>query len=188
MPNEPASGPLKSRYAELAHADLEENRRRQAELMSHVEALREEEALLVHICNLTGQSAVGPLGGPTPGQVQEGASADVSVLGGQHPTEPSPDLSASGRHRSEKGAAPKAGAKQPLLRDLVLDLLRTHDEPRLAREVHEEFLRKHPARQPSVQVVRNTIEGLVAKGHVRRHKQGRSVMYSVSESVTANSV
>ncbi|GAA2972775.1 BlaI/MecI/CopY family transcriptional regulator [Streptomyces enissocaesilis] len=186
MPSEPASGPLKSRYAELAHADLEENRRRQAELMSHVEALREEEALLVHICNLTGQSAVAPLGGPTPGQVQGGASADFSV--GQYPTEPSPDLSESGRHRPEKETAPKAGSKQPLLRDLVLNLLRTHDEPRLAREVHEEFLRKHPDRQPSVQVVRNTIEGLVAKGHVRRHKQGRSVMYSVSEPVTANSV
>jgi hypothetical protein len=179
VPSEPASEPLKSRYAELAHADLEENRRRQAELMSHVEALREEEALLVHICALTGQSAVGPLKSPVPGQAQQGTPADVSMLEGQRPTEAAPH----GRHRAEKGAASKADVKQPLLKDLVLDLLRAHGEPRLAREVHEELLHKHPGRHPSVQVVRNTIEGLVAKGHVRRHKQGRSVMYSVSESV-----
>ncbi|NYE44620.1 BlaI/MecI/CopY family transcriptional regulator [Streptomyces fulvorobeus] len=176
--SESAPAPLKSRYAEQAAADLEENRRRQAELMSYVEALREEEALLVNICNLTGPSSTAP----APRRAQEGVSSGAPAAPGQHRAEVSPDLPASGRHRPEKQATPKGGDKQPLLRDLVLNLLRTQGEPRLAREVHEEFLRKHPGRNPSAQVVRNTIEGLVAKGHVQRHKQGRSVMYSVSNS------
>lgn len=35
---------------------------------------------------------------------------------------------------------------------------------------------KYPKRNPTPQVVRNTLEPLVAKGRIRRHKQERSVL------------
>ncbi|MFD8150761.1 hypothetical protein ACFV28_08425 [Streptomyces sp. NPDC059720] len=71
-------------------------------------------------------------------------------------------------------------ASQPLLGDLLTDLLGGHDEPRLAKELREELMEKHPDRTPTPQVVRNTLENLVAKGQVQRHKQGRSVMYTLT--------
>jgi len=36
-------------------------------------------------------------------------------------------------------------------------------------------------------VVRNTLESLVAKGRIRRHKQQRSVMYTLVETDEADS-
>jgi hypothetical protein len=81
------------------------------------------------------------------------------------------------------GTPAKAGAKrkprQPLLGDLLLDLLGGHDEPRPAKELRDELMTKHPDRSPTPQVVRNTLESLVAKGNLQRHKQQRSVMYTV---------
>jgi len=83
------------------------------------------------------------------------------------------------------GTSAKAGAKgksrQPLLGDLLTDLLGKYDEPRLAKELRDELLEKHPDRNPTPQVVRNTLESLVAKGRIQRHKQDRSVMYTLVE-------
>lgn len=45
--------------------------------------------------------------------------------------------------------------------------------------MRDELLEKHPDRNPTPQVVRNTLESLVAKGRIRRHKQQRSVMYTL---------
>ncbi|MFI2645244.1 hypothetical protein [Streptomyces sp. NPDC018610] len=81
--------------------------------------------------------------------------------------------------RSAGKAAAKKDEPQVLLRDLLLDLLGGHSEPRLAAELREELLSKHPDREPTPQVVRNTLEALVAKGRIQRHKQGRSVMYTL---------
>ncbi|MGW2228494.1 hypothetical protein [Streptomyces formicae] len=73
----------------------------------------------------------------------------------------------------------KAAPRQPLLGDVLLELLSGYTEPRLAQELRNELLEKHPSRNPTPQVVRNTLESLVAKGRVQRHKQQRSVMYTV---------
>ncbi|MEV5178073.1 hypothetical protein AB0L10_45415, partial [Streptomyces flaveolus] len=81
------------------------------------------------------------------------------------------------------GGAAQAGAegksRRPLLGDLLTDLLSHHDEPRPAKELRDELMAKHPDRAPTPQVVRNTLESLVAKGRIRRHKQQRSVMYTL---------
>lgn len=50
--------------------------------------------------------------------------------------------------------------------------------PRLAKELWDELLEKHPDRTPTPQVVGNTLESLVAKERIRRHKQQQSVTYS----------
>lgn len=63
----------------------------------------------------------------------------------------------------------------------MAELLDQYEEPRPAKELRDELLKKHPDRNPTPQVVRNTLESLVAKGRIRRHKEQRSVMYTLVE-------
>lgn len=170
---------LRSRYVEQAASDLEENRRRQQELADKIAVLKQEEALLADILKLA--------------EGYEGF-ADASRLPEQLQDEPvvakpkKAAASASSRRpatadRTPAGTSAKAGAKgkarQPLLGDLLADLLGKYEEPRLAKELRDELLKKFPDRNPTPQVVRNTLESLVAKGRIRRHKQQRSVMYTL---------
>ncbi len=181
MPTKPSPVTLRTRYTDQAVADLEENRRRQAELRSHLEVLQQEETLLLDILNLTGNPAANP-GAAPPSEATESPSASSSAT--PAPTEPSPDalapagdLPVPSRPVHHRGS----GAQQPLLREILLDLLSAHSEPRAAKEVWQECLQKQPDRSPSNQVVRNTLEGLVARGLVTRHKQKRTVMYTLTE-------
>lgn len=170
---------LRSRYVEQTASDLEENRRRQQELAEKITVLKQEEALLADILNLA--------------ERYEGF-ADASRLPEQAQDEPvvakakrTPAAATSRRSAPAKTApasnTAKAGAKgksrQPLLGELLADLLGNYEEPRLAKELRDELLEKHPDRNPTPQVVRNTLEALVAKGRIRRHKQQRSVMYTL---------
>ncbi|MFE9628079.1 hypothetical protein [Streptomyces sp. NPDC006527] len=172
---------LRSRYVAQAASDLEENRRRQQELAERISVLKQEEALLADILSLA--------------ERYEGF-ADASRLPEQLQDEPrvaktkqAPAKAAARRPASAKSATAtqtaKAGAKgksrQPLLGDLLAELLGQYEEPRLAKELRDELLEKHPDRNPTPQVVRNTLESLVAKGRIRRHKQQRSVMYTLVE-------
>ncbi|GGT31433.1 hypothetical protein [Streptomyces chromofuscus] len=174
-----STAPLRSRLAEQAASDLAENRRRQQELADRLAVLQQEEALLTDILSLA--------------QRYEGF-ADPSRLLEQLQDEPvvtrarraGTATRRSGATRTAAAGAPaKAGAKRtsprPLLGELLLELLRTHDGPRLAKELRDELLERHPDRNPTPQVVRNTLESLVAKGRIQRHKQQRSVRYTVVE-------
>jgi hypothetical protein len=158
---------------------LEENRRRQQELAERISVLKQEEALLADILNLA--------------ERYEGF-ADASRLPEQLQDEPvvaqakKTSTGAASRRSASTKSAPtsktaKAGAKgksrQPLLGELLAELLGQYEEPRLAKELRDELLKKHPDRNPTPQVVRNTLESLVAKGRIRRHKQQRSVMYTL---------
>ncbi|MFF0304398.1 MULTISPECIES: hypothetical protein [Streptomyces] len=156
-----STGTLRSRLVDQAASDLEDNRRRQRELTEQLTVLRQEEALLTDILKLA--------------QRYEGF-ADPSRLPEQSQDEP-----VAARTKRTSAAA----ERRPLLGDLLLELLREHDQPRLAKELRDELLAKHPDRQPTPQVVRNTLESLVAKGRIRRHKRQRSVMYTLSPSETA---
>ncbi|MFD7694147.1 hypothetical protein [Streptomyces sp. NPDC059805] len=156
-----STGTLRSRLVDQAASDLEDNRRRQRELTEQLTVLRQEEALLTDILKLA--------------QRYEGF-ADPSRLPEQSQDEP-----VAARTKRTSAAA----ERRPLLGDLLLELLREHDQPRLAKELRDELLAKHPDRQPTPQVVRNTLESLVAKGRIRRHKRQRSVMYTLSPSGTA---
>jgi hypothetical protein len=155
---------------EQAASDLQENRRLQQELTERIAVLKQEEALLADILKLA--------------EGHEG-SAGAALLPEQARDEPvAPKAArAPARATSRRSASVKAGTKgksqQPLLGDVLTGLLGNHEEPRLAKELREELLEKHPDRDPTPQVVRNTLENLVARGHVQRHKQGRSVMYSL---------
>ncbi|MFJ7631302.1 hypothetical protein ACIQZN_33025 [Streptomyces sp. NPDC097595] len=160
-----STAPLRSRLLDQAASDLEDNRRRQRELTDELTMLQREEALLTDILSLA--------------QRYDGFG-DPSRLAEQSQDEPV----AAKAERSPAGG--RGGAKgkprQPLLGDMLLELLGGHDEPRLAKELRDELLEKHPDRSPTPQVVRNTLESLVAKGRVQRHKQQRSVLYTLSPS------
>ncbi|MEU5777261.1 hypothetical protein ABZ819_28675 [Streptomyces venezuelae] len=168
---------LRSRYVEQVASDLEENRRRQEELAQRIDQLKQEEALLTDILSLA--------------ERYEGF-ADASRLPEQAQGEPTiPRTKGSSTRGSStqgsvvRGSVAKAKsdakqkADQPLLGDLLLDLLAGHHEPRSARELGAELREKHPSRNPTPQVVRNTLESLVAKARIQRHKQQRSVTYTV---------
>ncbi|MEV0175525.1 hypothetical protein AB0I00_30985 [Streptomyces sp. NPDC050803] len=165
---------LRSRYLDQAASDLEQNRREQQELTERITQLKREEALLAEILNLA--------------ERYEGF-ADASRLPEQAQDEPvvakakRTPSGAAAKRSTAASAKPKPEAKdksrQPLLGDLLADLLGAYDEPRLAKELRDELLKKHPDRNPTPQVVRNTLESLVAKGRIRRHKQKRSVMYTL---------
>lgn len=177
---------LRSRYVEQAASDLEEVRRQQRELAERIKVLQQEEALLVDILSLAERIPVEeahPLheqaqGELTPGPARSSA-ADASA----------PAPAAAGRTTASgapRGRAPGGPAKnkprRPVLGDLLLQMLSSYEQPRLAKELRDELLEKHPDRTPTPQVVRNTLEALVAKGSVRRHRQQRSVMYSLVQS------
>nr|WP_202455256.1 hypothetical protein [Streptomyces sp. SID8367] len=158
---------------------MEENRRLQQELRERISMLKQEEALLGDIISLAEryegftdasrlpEQAEDERVGTEPKRAAAGAASRRSA-----PVKPSP-----------AGTPAKAGAegkpRQVLLGDLLTKLLGTYDEPRLAKELRDELLKKHPDRNPTPQVVRNTLESLVAKGRIQRHKQQRSVMYTL---------
>ncbi|MFF4355122.1 hypothetical protein [Streptomyces sp. NPDC001530] len=178
---------VRSRYVAQAASDLEENRRRQQELAENIKVLQQEEALLADIINLAEQYEGFADASRLPEQLQD---EPVAAKAKRAPARAAARRSASAK-TSPASTTTKAGAKgkshQPLLGDLLADLLRQYDEPRLAKELRDELLEKHPDRNPTPQVVRNTLESLVAKGRIRRHKQQRSVMYTLVKRGEADS-
>ncbi|MER6077871.1 BlaI/MecI/CopY family transcriptional regulator [Streptomyces sp. NPDC001833] len=187
MTSQPAAS-LRTRYVEQAASDLEENRRRQRELTEKIAVLQQEEALLIDILSLAeryeGLSDASRLPDTTesesvPGQGRHASGAAPRAPGGAPGRASGTAIRRKARGTTRSGAEEKS--RHPLLGDILMDLLHGHDEPRLAREIRDELLEKHPDRTPTPQVVRNTLESLVAKGRVRRTRQQRSVMYTPRE-------
>ncbi|MFE0450297.1 hypothetical protein ACFW2D_03215 [Streptomyces sp. NPDC058914] len=170
---------LRSRYVAQAASDLEENRRRQQELAERITVLKQEEALLADILNLAERYAGFADASRLPEQLQDepNVAKTKQASAGAAARRPASAKSATATQTAKAGA--KGKSRQPLLGDLLAELLGQYQEPRLAKELRDELLEKHPDRNPTPQVVRNTLESLVAKGRIRRHKQQRSVMYTL---------
>lgn len=172
---------LRLRYVEQAASDLKENRRRQKELFDKLKMLKQEEALLTDILSLTERLNDLTEAPPLPEQPQEEATFTRGRSSGKPATATAGKARRPAATRSAKSFG-KAGTqgkqRQPLLGELLTELLAASDKPRLAKELRDELLEKHPDRTPTPQVVRNTLEALVAKGRIRRHRQQRSVMYT----------
>ncbi|MFV0132143.1 hypothetical protein ACLGIH_02560 [Streptomyces sp. HMX87] len=97
---------------------------------------------------------------------------------------PSGKASSVRKAGARKSAAEKpASARQarPTLVALVRDHLAGQQEPRSAAEVAAALGQEHPERGIKANVVRTTLEGLVAKNQAQRTKQGTSVYYTASE-------
>jgi hypothetical protein len=149
--------------------------------------LQQEEALLVDILTLAERYQGLPGPSSLPGQAQDEDAPGHGTQVRENTSIPAGltsrrSASSTTRRTSPTQSGAKGKSRQPLLGEVLLSLLGGHTEPRLAKELRDELLVKHPDRNPTPQVVRNTIESLVAKGRVQRHKQQRSVMYTVATS------
>ncbi|MFH8625945.1 hypothetical protein ACH4A8_29345 [Streptomyces vietnamensis] len=172
---------LRARLVDQAASDLEENRRRQLELAKKIELLKQEEVLLLNILDLAERYEGLSDPPPLPEQAQNepvlhGTGTPRTSAAPQ--VTPVRDTAPGGRTAR---AAAKGKSRPPLLGDLLVALLGNHREPRPAKELRDELLEMHPDRNPTPQVVRNTLESLVAKGQILRHKQQRSVTYTIAE-------
>ncbi|MEU4348126.1 hypothetical protein [Streptomyces sp. NPDC023838] len=79
----------------------------------------------------------------------------------------------------------KADTSGPTLREVVLGLFAGHQEPRTVADILTELTTAHPDRTTSPQVVRNTLEALVAKGELERERKQGSVFYTARTDQTA---
>ncbi|MFF9774329.1 hypothetical protein ACF1HJ_11795 [Streptomyces sp. NPDC013978] len=87
----------------------------------------------------------------------------------------------AGTKTAAKTAATKSAAAekaQPTLVELIRRHLTEQSEPRSAAEVATALTLAHPDRRIQTNVVRTTLEGLVAKSNAQRVKQGSSVYYT----------
>ncbi|KUN18393.1 hypothetical protein AQJ23_39905 [Streptomyces antibioticus] len=171
---------LRSRYVAQAASDLEENRRVQQQLTDRLSTLKQEEALLADILKLAEQYEGFADASRLPEQLQDEPVVAKAKKASTDAARRSASAKSASSSRTAKADA-KGKSRQPLLGDLLAELLGQYTEPRLAKELRDELLEKHPDRTPTPQVVRNTLESLVAKGRIRRHKQQRSVMYTLVE-------
>ncbi|MET9296997.1 hypothetical protein [Streptomyces sp. NPDC003077] len=168
---------LRSRLVEQAASDLVVNRRQQQELAAQIAVLQQEEALLTDVLSLAQRYEGFADQARLPEQSQNGSVGAKATRAPADATSRGSTRTAPADDRAKTGT--KGKSRRPLLGDLLLDLLGKHDGPSPAKELRDELLEKHPDRTPTPQVVRNTLESLVAKGRVQRHKKQRSVMYTV---------
>ncbi|MBP5896928.1 hypothetical protein [Streptomyces scabiei] len=91
---------------------------------------------------------------------------------------------AAPRTAATKSSAPKSSAPkkdQPTLVELIRLHLTEQSEPRSAAEVAAALTQAHPDRRIQTNVVRTTLEGLVAKSNAQRSRQGSSVYYTAPD-------
>ncbi|MDX3694721.1 BlaI/MecI/CopY family transcriptional regulator [Streptomyces europaeiscabiei] len=185
-----AATELKTQYAAQVTADLERNAKEQERISAEVSVLQEklsalqrDHALLVNL-----QQA---LSGEIPAVASPGSGEIVPPalsVPQQASTEPTParqkKAAASKAKRTlAKSSDPQASTTgaQPTLVELIRNHLGQQPEPRSSAEITSALAQAHPDRDIKPKVVRTTVEGLVAKGHVHRSKQGSSVFYTASE-------
>lgn len=95
--------------------------------------------------------------------------------------------------RRAKGNGPAKGRKVPgrrtgpTLVSLVGEFLDQNSGPHLAAEITTALSQGHPDRKITAPLVRNAVEGLVAKGQANRTKQGSSVFYTQANDKPAKS-
>ncbi|GGO98983.1 hypothetical protein GCM10012280_64380 [Wenjunlia tyrosinilytica] len=189
------ASPLKDQYAARVATDLEANTQEQARIREQLQAvqirlaaLESDHALLVCVHGtLNGESAaLAPSAAPVPegsgGPASANAAAPVPLA---RATRSGSTAGTGRRKRAAAGsqAVPTGQGSAPTLRELVKQVFARHEEPRTVREVLTELATAHPHRtEQGSQVVRNTLEALVAQGFLdRERKQG-----SVSNAVRSN--
>ncbi|WP_046728078.1 hypothetical protein [Streptomyces humi] len=182
---------LTSQYSAQVAGDLENNRKEQQRITAEIEALQEQLAAVRHdhtvLVNL--QEALG-----VPAALSESTAAEP-VTSVPAPRKRTASTKAVKQTTGDKAAtvkkkqtAKKAAAAKPEPRpagtklvDLVREHLAAQTEPRSAAEITTALAQQHPERAAKTTVVRNALEGLVAKNQAQRTKQGTSVFYTTAE-------
>ncbi|MFE2691160.1 hypothetical protein [Streptomyces mirabilis] len=180
---------LTSQYIAQVTGDLERNAKEQERVAAEIEALQEQLRALQHdhtvLVNM--QDALGGPS-PTPGSeaaaapsVPHQASAEPKQSKGKKAAATSAKKTAS-KKPAAKPSSVKAStaAAKPTLVELIRGHLEKQNEPRSAAEITTALTQAHPDRSVKTTVVRTTLEGLVAKSHAHRSKQGSSVFYTTA--------
>lgn len=197
MPDtETAITDLTSQYTAQVAGDLESNTKEQDRIGAEIEALQEQLRALQHdhIVLTNMQEALGARGLATQPAPEEPAASSV-------PRQKTVAQSGAGKRvRAQKAAAAQGGeavrkpapknpeaATQTTLVELIRRHLADQREPRSAAEIATALGQDHPDRTIKTTVVRTTVEGLVAKSHVQRAKQGNSVYYTTADATEPTS-
>ncbi|MFJ4551215.1 hypothetical protein ACIP4X_18635 [Streptomyces sp. NPDC088817] len=197
---------LTSQYISQVTGDLEQNVKEQERITAEIAALQQQLAALQHdhtvLVNM--RQALGVAGtAPEPAATDSAtvpAPRKKATAGsrGKATAAPRGKTTAEPRGKAKKAAAeqPTAKAKrrspktpvagkdvaakqaQPTLADLVRRHLTEQNEPRSAAEVATTLGEAHPDRGIKTNVVRTTLENLVARSQAQRSKQGTSVFYT----------
>ncbi|MEU9291954.1 BlaI/MecI/CopY family transcriptional regulator [Streptomyces sp. NPDC048275] len=180
---------LTSQYIAQVTGDLERNAKEQERVGQEIEALQEQLRALQqdHTVLVNMQQA---LGAASP--AAEAATAAAPSV----PRQASAEIKQSKPKKAAATAAKKTAAKKPAAKassvkasetaakPTLVEVIRGHleqqSEPRSAAEITAALTQAHPDRSVKTTVVRTTLEGLVAKGHVHRTKQGSSVFYAAA--------
>ncbi|MFB7460742.1 hypothetical protein [Streptomyces sp. NPDC056188] len=207
MPHNTATATeLTSQYISQVTGDLEQNVKEQERITAEIAALQQQLAALQHdhtvLVNM--RQALGVAGtAPEPATAESATvpSPRKKATAGSRrkaTAEPGGKATAEPRGKAKKAAAeqPTAKAKgrsaktpaagkdvamkkaQPTLADLVRRHLTEQSEPRSAAEVATTLGEAHPDRGIKTNVVRTTLENLVARSQAQRSKQGTSVFYT----------
>lgn len=181
----PATTDLKAHYAAQVKADLERNTTEQerigaemAALQEQLHALQHNQALLTDLQQTLGGNSPETTG---PGPEEKATTAPLVPQQASAESQPAKGKKTAARKAAAKSPGTKTSApavKQPTLVELIRTHLAQQTEPRSAAEITSSLVQAHPERDIKPKVVRTTVEGLVAKSHVHRTKQGSSVFYT----------
>ncbi|MFE4754764.1 hypothetical protein ACFRIB_31600 [Streptomyces mirabilis] len=180
---------LTSQYIAQVTGDLERNAKEQERVAAEIEALQEQlralqhdHTVLVNMQDALGgpSSAPGAEAAATP-SVPHQASAEPKQSKGKKAAATGAKKTAS-KKPAAKTSPVKAStaAAKPTLVELIRGHLEKQTEPRSAAEITTALTQAHPDRSVKTTVVRTTLEGLVAKSHAHRSKQGSSVFYTTA--------
>ncbi|WP_460060615.1 hypothetical protein [Streptomyces sp. YKOK-I1] len=181
---------LTSQYSAQVAGDLERNLKEQERLNGEIEALQEQIAALRndHAVLVNLQQVLG-----LPTRPEAPATEPATAV--PAPRKKAAAASGAAKQTKAKRAAPAkkvttdettavaqtSRSAAPRLVDLVREHLAGQDGPRSAAEITTALAQQHPERAVKPTVVRGTLEGLVAKNHAQRTKQGTSVYYTTPD-------
>ncbi|MFF1453767.1 hypothetical protein ACFVYF_37400 [Streptomyces sp. NPDC058274] len=180
---------LRSQYIAQVAGDLERNTKEQERIGADIEALQEQLTALQHdhtvLVSMQQALTAGDAGGAdlTAKPVTKAAPAvPRQASGDSKKSKPKKPVTATVKKTAARKPAAKAAkpATKPTLVELIRGHLEQQGEPRSAAEVSTSLAQSHPDRGIKTTVVRTTLEGLVAKSHAHRTKQGSSVFYSAA--------
>ncbi|CAM5699340.1 hypothetical protein [Streptomyces griseorubiginosus] len=189
-----AKNGVTTQYLARVADDLEQNLKEQerlgteiAVLQSQLAELEADRAVLVSLQEALGASSTPAT--PAPAAPEPESAPAATVVDTKDTAAPAKKARAKKpaavpvqRARKTKTAAAKpAEPRQPSLVTLARDFLTSQTEPRSAAEIAEALAQEHPDRGIKKTVVRTTLEGLVAKNHAQRSKQGSSVFYTAPD-------
>lgn len=185
---------LTAQYTARVTADLERNAKEQDELRAEIDTLQgrlrglqQDHTVLVNVRQALGAAAPGPASSaddvavPSTPQQETSDSPETAKRTRARRTAPPQ----GGKQTRERKAAPKTTAQTKAAQPTLVQLIRRHlteqSGPCSAAEVAAALTQAHPDRRIQTNVVRTTLEGLVAKSNAQRNKQGSSVYYTAPD-------